>query len=108
MEIQRFAQLMSTSCGWFFADISGIETVQILKYAARAIELASDFSKTNIEKTFLSILQKARSNIEEFGNGKDIYNRWVKTSMVDFNKVVAQYAIESSFAENEKSQKETV
>ena len=106
MEIQRFAQLMYTSCGWFFADISGIETVQILKYAARAIELASDFSKTNLEKTFLSILQKAKSNIEEFGNGKDIYNRWVKTSMVDFNKIVAQYAIESSFAEDEKSQKE--
>ena len=106
MEIQRFAQLMYTSCGWFFADISGIETVQILKYAARAIELASDFSNTNLEKTFLSILQKAKSNIEEFGNGKDIYNRWVKTSMVDFNKIVAQYAIESSFTEDEKSQKE--
>ncbi len=106
MEIQRFAQLMYTSCGWFFADISGIETVQILKYAARAIELASDFSKTNYEKTFLSILQKAKSNIIEFGNGKDIYNRWVKTSIVDFNKIVAQYAIESSFDGYDNTKKE--
>lgn len=107
MEIQRFAQLMYTSCGWFFADISGIETVQIMKYAARAIELASDFSKTNFEKTFLLILQKAKSNITEFGNGKDIYNRWVRTSIVDFNKIVAQYAIESSFEEEGVSDKET-
>lgn len=97
MEIQRFAQLMYTSCGWFFADISGIETTQIMKYAYRAMELAGEFTKTNYEKTFLSILQKAKSNIIEFGNGKDIFNRWVKTSAVGFDKITAQYAIESSF-----------
>ncbi len=97
MEIQRFAQLMYTSCGWFFADISGIETVQILKYAARAIELAQEFSKNNIEKTFLSILQKAKSNISEFGSGKDIYNTWVKPNATGFSKIVAQDAIETIF-----------
>jgi len=97
MEIQRFSQLMYTSCGWFFADISGIETTQIMKYAYRAMELANEFSKTNYEKTFLSILQKAKSNIAEFGNGKDIFNRWVKTSAVGFEKITAQFAIESSF-----------
>lgn len=97
MEIQRFAQLMYTSCGWFFADISGIETTQILKYAYRTMELASEFSKTNYEKTFLSILQKAKSNIIEFGNGKDIFNRWVKTSAVGVKEITAQFAIESSF-----------
>lgn len=97
MEIQRFSQLMYTSCGWFFADISGIETTQIMKYAARAMELASEFSKTNYEKTFLSILQKAKSNIPEFGNGKDIFNKWVKPAIVGFDKITAQYAIEQSF-----------
>ncbi|MBQ4646727.1 MAG: DUF3536 domain-containing protein [Candidatus Gastranaerophilales bacterium] len=106
MEIQRFSQLMFTSCGWFFADISGIETTQIMKYAARAMELASEFSKTNYEKTFLSILQKAKSNIMEFGNGKDIFNRWVKPSAVGFEKITAQYAIESSFDIND-DKKET-
>lgn len=106
MEIQRFSQLMYTSCGWFFADISGIETTQIMKYAARAMELASEFSKTNYEKTFLSILQKAKSNIAEFGNGKDIFNKWVKTAAVGFEKITAQYAIESSF-EADKDLKET-
>lgn len=100
MEIQRFSQLMYTSCGWFFADISGIETTQIMKYAYRAMELASEFSKTNFEKTFLSILQKAKSNIIEFGNGKDIFNRWVKPSAVNFEKITAQFAIENSFQTN--------
>ena len=106
MEIQRMAQLMYTSCGWFFADISGIETVQILKYAARAIELAKDFSKTDIEKTFLTYLQKAKSNIPEAGNGKDIYNKWVKTSIIDFKQIAAQYAIETYFDKDETPKEE--
>ena len=101
MEIQRFCQLMYTSCGWFFADISGIETTQILKYALRAMELASEFSKVNYEKTFLSILQKAKSNIAEYGNGKDIFNNFVKTSAISIDKIAAQFAIESSLQESE-------
>ena len=102
LEIQRFAQLMYTSCGWFFADISGIETVQIMKYAYRAMQLASEFSKTSYEKTFLSILQKAKSNIVEFGNGKDIFNRWVKPSAVGVKEISAQCAIEMTFNDEEK------
>ncbi|MBQ8476328.1 DUF3536 domain-containing protein [bacterium] len=101
MEIQRFAQLMYTSCGWFFADISGIETTQILKYALRAMELAGEFSKINYEKTFLSILQKAKSNLIEFRNGKDIFNNHVKTSAVSVDEIAAQFAIESSLKEND-------
>ncbi len=101
MEIQRFTQLMYTSCGWFFADISGIETTQILKYALRAMELAKEFSKINYEKTFLSILQKAKSNISEYGNGKDIYINHVKPSAIPINKIAAQFAIESSLKESE-------
>ena len=101
MEIQRFCQLMYTSCGWFFADISGIETTQILKYALRAMEIASEFSKINYEKTFLSILQKAKSNIMEYGNGKDIFNNFVKTSAISTEKVAAQFAIESSLKETD-------
>jgi hypothetical protein len=101
MEIQRFTQLMYTSCGWFFADISGIETTQILKYALRAMELASEFSKVNYEKPFLSILQKAKSNISEFGNGKDIFINHVKTSSIPIEKIAAQFAIESSLKETD-------
>ena len=39
MEMQRQAMLMYTSCGWFFNDLAGLETVQILRYAARAMDL---------------------------------------------------------------------
>ncbi len=102
MEIQRFTQLMYTSCGWFFADLSGIETVQIMKYAARAMQLAHEFTKANYEKTFLSILQKAKSNITEFGNGKDIYNRWAKPCIIDITQITSQFAIETSILEEKK------
>lgn len=97
MEIQRFCQLMYTSCGWFFAEISGIETTQIMKYALRAMELASDFTKTDVEKKFLSILNKAKSNIAGFGTGKDVYEKFVKTSVVSIDKIVAQWVFSSKF-----------
>lgn len=101
MEIQRFCQLMYTSCGWFFADISGIETTQILKYALRAMELASDFSKQDFEGPFLNILEEARSNIASYGSGRDIFNNYVKTAAIGYDKVVAQYAIEALYIEDD-------
>ena len=95
MEIQRQAMLMYTSCGWFFNDISGIETVQIMKYAARAIQLAGEFSHENIEKEFLSILNKAQSNITERGTGRDIYEKEVKPSVFDYRKIAVIWAARS-------------
>lgn len=73
LEMQRFSLLMFTSCGWFFSDISGIETVKILEYAKRAIELAAEFTKENLETDFLGILKDAVSNAPGHKNGKDIY-----------------------------------
>lgn len=73
LEMQKYCQLMFTSCGWFFNDISGIETIQILQYAARAIELAKEVSGVNLEPEFLEILEKAVSNKPEEINGKEIY-----------------------------------
>ncbi len=99
MEIQRFCMLMYTSCGWFFAEISGIETVQIMKYAARAIQLAGCFSKTNYEEKFLNILSKAKSNIPEYGTGKDIYEKFVKPSVVNIEQIVCHWAISSLYTD---------
>jgi len=90
---------MYTSCGWFFADISGIETVQILKYAARAMQVAGEFSDNDLETRFLQILSEARSNITEYGNGKDIYLKFVKPSIVSIKQVVSHWAISSLFEE---------
>jgi alpha-amylase/alpha-mannosidase (GH57 family) len=78
LELQRNALLMYTSCGWFFSDISGIEPIQILKYACRAIELMSQLGEETIRAQFLEILAEAESNRRELGNGADIYRRFVE------------------------------
>jgi len=92
---------MYTSCGWFFDDISGIETVQILQYAGRAIQLAGELFNTQFEEEFESRLAKANSNVPSEGTGSDIYNRQVKPRKVDLNKVAAHYAISSLFEDYE-------
>ncbi len=97
LEIQRQAMLMYTSCGWFFSEISGIETVQIMKYAARAMQLAANFSKNDYEKRFLEILSEAKSNIAEYGTGKDIFERFVKPSIVTMKQVASLWAISSLY-----------
>jgi len=78
LEIQRNALLMYTSCGWFFSELSGIETVQIMKYAARAIELTGELGLSSPREHFLENLAEAPSNIREFGNGADIYLRFAE------------------------------
>jgi alpha-amylase/alpha-mannosidase (GH57 family) len=97
LEIQKNAMYMFTSCGWFFADISGIETVQILKYAAKAMQLAFEFGRGDLETQFLNILAKAESNLKEHGNGKDIYKKFVKPSIVGLKQVIAHWAINSLY-----------
>ena len=97
LEIQRQAMLMYTSCGWFFSEISGIETVQIMKYAARAMQLAANFTKADFEKKFLEILSEAKSNIAEYGTGKDIFERFVKPSIITMKQIASLWAISSLY-----------
>lgn len=101
LEIQRQAMLMYTSCGWFFSEISGIETVQIMKYAARAMQLAARFTNENFEEHFKEILSNAKSNIAEFGTGKDIYERFVKPSVVTSKQIACLWAISSLYQDFE-------
>jgi alpha-amylase/alpha-mannosidase (GH57 family) len=92
LESQRNALLMFTSCGWFFNDISGIETVQLLMYTARAIELAGDDS---LEETFLGLLAQAKSNIAGVGTGADLYRDATHGTALNTPALVAQHAISS-------------
>lgn len=78
LELQRMLLLMYTSCGWFFNDISGIETIQILKCAGRAIDLMDQLHLPSVRDRFLEILSEAESNRIEMGNGADIYRRFVE------------------------------
>ena len=74
--MQRHAMLMYTSCGWFFNDLAGIETVQVLRYAARVVQLAERLLGGGIEEGFLARLERARSNEGE--SGREIYERHVR------------------------------
>ena len=87
--------LMYTSCGWFFDELSGIETVQVIQYAGRAIQLGEKILGTSLEGPFREILSKAQSNLPEYGDGFRIYERFVKPAIVDLRKVAAHYAISS-------------
>jgi alpha-amylase/alpha-mannosidase (GH57 family) len=97
LEIQRHAMLMYTSCGWFFDELSGIETVQVLHYAGRAIELAQQVFGDQLEASFLQRLAKAKSNLQEYGDGARIYETLVKPSRVDLLKVGSHYAVSDMF-----------
>jgi alpha-amylase/alpha-mannosidase (GH57 family) len=105
LEMQRHTLLMYTSCGWFFADLTGLETVQILQYAARAIELAEALTGQGIEEKFIRKLSEARSNLPEMGDGRQVYQRLVKPGSVPPAKVVNHFAISSLFSGEEKEKK---
>jgi alpha-amylase/alpha-mannosidase (GH57 family) len=97
LELMRHAMLMYTSCGWFFDDLSGIETVQVIQYAGRVVQLAEELFGTPIEGAFLEGLSAARSNLPDQGDGASIYRRYVKPNIVDLEKLGAHYAISSLF-----------
>jgi hypothetical protein len=97
LEMQRHAMLMFTSCGWFFDEISGLETTQVIQYAARALQLAQELSSENFEPGFLKILEQAKSNIAENQNGRVVYEKFVKPAIMTRESVAAHYAISSLF-----------
>jgi len=99
--MQRHTQLMYTSCGWFFDDISGIETVQVIAYAARVLQLAReafDERAAKLEPAFLARLALAVSNDSKAGNGAEIYKEQVSTKQLGLEQVAAHYAISSIFS----------
>lgn len=95
LEMQRQAMLMFTSCGWFFDEISGIETDQILQYALRAINYAQQVAGIDFHPEFLERLRKAPSN--SFENGASSYEKNVIPSQVDLVRVGMHYAATSLF-----------
>jgi alpha-amylase/alpha-mannosidase (GH57 family) len=100
LELERHAQLMYTSCGWFFDDIAGIESIQIIAYAGRVLQLAAKLfgpAGAALEDRFLEILAHAKSNVAELGDGASIYRRYVTGLRIGLEQVGAHYAISSIF-----------
>jgi alpha-amylase/alpha-mannosidase (GH57 family) len=97
LEMQRNSMLMFTSCGWFFSDLSGIETVQVLHYAGRVLQLAERLDRKQLEPEFLTRLEPAHSNVLGRGTARQIYERDVLPARLDLSRVAAHYAVLSLF-----------
>jgi hypothetical protein len=89
--------LMYTSCGWFFDELSGIETVQVIQFAGRAVQLAQEIFGDSLEEQFVERLAVAKSNLREHGDGRRVYEKFVRPAMVDWERVGAHYAVSSLF-----------
>lgn len=93
LEAQRNAMAMYTSCGWFFNDLAGLETVQVLRYAAHVMDLLAELGEDTHEEAFLEVLGKAESNVAEEGTGRDVWNRYVLPARVEPDRVVAHLTL---------------
>lgn len=97
LEMQYHCMLMYTSCGWFFDEVTGIESMQDILYAARAIQLSEKIGGENLEDEFIRLLEQVPSNVKEYGNAATAYELLVKPAIVDMIRVGAHYAIASLF-----------
>jgi alpha-amylase/alpha-mannosidase (GH57 family) len=103
LEMQRQAMLMFTSCGWFFDEISGIETVQVMMYAARAMQLANQILGIELENDYIQKLKDAPSNVPEFENGAKVYDVFVKKAIIDLPRIGAQAIVNQLFSDMKPS-----
>jgi alpha-amylase/alpha-mannosidase (GH57 family) len=97
LELQRFALSMFTSCGWFFDDISGIESILVMKYAGRVMQLAESITGIDLKPDYLERIERASSNDPAFSNGAKIYERFVEPAQLDLQKIGVHYAVASLF-----------
>lgn len=95
LEFQHQAMLMYTSCGWFFDDIGGLESVQVLRYAARMLEMWEELGGTPPREKFLAALARARSNDARRGTGADVFRRDALAVQVTPERVAAHLAMSS-------------
>lgn len=102
LEMFRYKLLSRTSCGWFFNDISRIETQYIMRYAMKACDIAEELGYKGIEKGFISMLETAPSNFNEFKNGKGVYEKIVKPIKIDEKKVLLYLALKTALLGREK------
>lgn len=100
LEMEYHTLLIYTSCGWFFDEVTGIETVQDIYYAARAVQLANELSGQNFETDFVKLLQEAKSNIADMKDAAYAYNEFVRPTIIDLLRVGAHYAVSSIFEDH--------
>ncbi|HEU5299252.1 MAG TPA: DUF3536 domain-containing protein [bacterium] len=92
LELQRQAMLMQSSDGWFFDDVAGPETIQILTHAARAMDLARGFG-VELEGPFVERLRAAPGNDERWPHGAAVYEHLVLPRAVGPREAAACFAM---------------
>ncbi|MEN6560974.1 MAG: DUF3536 domain-containing protein [Acidobacteriota bacterium] len=97
LEMERGAMLIFTSDAWFFDDISNVETVQVVQYAARTLQLLRDVTGEDVEPEFLAVLTEAKSNVPRLRNGATVYEKLVRPAIVDFLRLAAHLAMSAVF-----------
>ena len=97
LEMQRNAMLMFTSCGWFFDDVSGVETIQVMQYTSKVIQYVEELQGLSLEAEYLKYLEEAPGNV--FENATKVYEMFVKPARSDLLRVGAHYCISSIFEE---------
>ncbi|MCF8235854.1 MAG: DUF3536 domain-containing protein [Bacteroidales bacterium] len=102
LEIQRNAMLMYTSCGWFFNDISGIETIQVMAYAARVVQLVEKVSDKELENVFIELLEDIPGNYPEASNGRVVYEEHIQPGIIDLRRVAGHFAVASLYIGHEE------
>jgi len=105
LEMQHHTLLMYTSCGWFFDEVSRPEGTQILRYAARAIELAGEVTGLELESQFIKRLEPGLSNVPQFYNAAGVYRQLAIPSQVSLEQVAAHYAMSSLFTPYQQEQR---
>ncbi len=81
----KYISYAFSSDGWFFAEISGIEAVNNLLFAKRAIDLIGD---REVEEQFLKVLSKAPSNLQIYGNGLGVWQSLVLPQGVSKERLI--------------------
>ncbi len=103
LEAQRCSLFMFTSCGWFFAELSGLEPVQNMKYALRAIQLTGSLSPRDLLAPLLLSLEQAKSNLPEQGTGRTIMEREVIPAVKEMQYPAAVFILRAILGrENEE------
>ena len=93
LELERNRLLMYTSCGWFFDELSALEPVQILRYAAMAQQYLADLGGPRLEEEFVRRLEAAPTNVAAYPDGGAVWKRLIRPAVVDLRRVIAHYAI---------------
>jgi alpha-amylase/alpha-mannosidase (GH57 family) len=100
LELQKLSAYMYTSCAWFFTEISGLETVQVLQYANRGIQLAEELSDLKLEEQFVALLEQVPSNISAYKNAKYVYEEFVNVKRLSLTQIGMTYAVSAIFQDD--------